>query len=87
MEINGIAHVFVTANDFDRSRAFYEKLLPFLGLKPVLDGGAFCCPAALTSSAANIRAVPWVSIRCREFRATSMQHAIASMFGIRSPPR
>jgi catechol 2,3-dioxygenase-like lactoylglutathione lyase family enzyme len=41
MEINGIAHVFVTANDFDRSRAFYEKLLPFLGLKPVLDGEGF----------------------------------------------
>ncbi len=41
MEINGIAHVFVTASDFDRSRAFYEKLLPFLGLKPVLDGEGF----------------------------------------------
>ncbi len=41
MEINGIAHVFVTANDFDRSRAFYEKLLPFLGLQPVLDGEGF----------------------------------------------
>ena len=41
MEINGIAHVFVTASDFDRSHAFYEKLLPFLGLKPVLDGEGF----------------------------------------------
>ncbi len=41
MEINGIAHVFVTASDFNRSRAFYEKLLPFLGLKSVLDGEGF----------------------------------------------
>ncbi len=41
MEINGIAHVLVTASDFDRSHAFYEKLLPFLGLKPVLDGEGF----------------------------------------------
>ncbi len=41
MEINGIAHVLVTASDFDRSRAFYEKLLPFLGLKPVFDGEGF----------------------------------------------
>ena len=35
MEINGIAHVFLTAGDFDRSVVFYRKLLPFLGLKPV----------------------------------------------------
>jgi catechol 2,3-dioxygenase-like lactoylglutathione lyase family enzyme len=41
MEINGIAHVFVTSSDFPRARAFYGKLLPFLGLKPVLDGGGF----------------------------------------------
>ena len=37
MEINGIAHLFVTAGDFAASKAFYEKLLPFLGLTPVLD--------------------------------------------------
>jgi catechol 2,3-dioxygenase-like lactoylglutathione lyase family enzyme len=41
MEINGIAHFFVTAGDFARSRAFYAKLLPFFGLKPVLDGEGF----------------------------------------------
>jgi catechol 2,3-dioxygenase-like lactoylglutathione lyase family enzyme len=41
MEINGIAHTFVTAADFDRSRAFYAELLPFLGMKPVLDGPGF----------------------------------------------
>lgn len=37
MEINGIAHIFLTASDFERSRAFYRQLLPFLGLKPVID--------------------------------------------------
>ena len=41
MEINGIAHTFVTAADFERSRVFYSKLLPFLGMKPVLDGEGF----------------------------------------------
>ena len=41
MEINGIAHTFVTAGDFARSREFYSKLLPFFGLKPVLDGDGF----------------------------------------------
>ena|SRR5215813_1020200 len=41
MEINGIAHVFVTTGEFARSRAFYAKLLPALGLQPVLDGEGF----------------------------------------------
>jgi catechol 2,3-dioxygenase-like lactoylglutathione lyase family enzyme len=35
MEINGVAHTFITAGDFEASRAFYEKLLPFLGMTPV----------------------------------------------------
>ena len=37
MEINGVAHIFLTASNFERSREFYRKLLPFLGLKPVID--------------------------------------------------
>lgn len=37
MEINGIAHTFVTVGDFARAREFYGKLLPFLGLKIVMD--------------------------------------------------
>jgi catechol 2,3-dioxygenase-like lactoylglutathione lyase family enzyme len=41
MEINGVAHVIVTSGDFARSRAFYAKLLPFLGMQPVLDGEGF----------------------------------------------
>lgn len=41
IEINGIAHLFVTATDFARSREFYARLLPFLGLEPVLDGEGF----------------------------------------------
>ena len=41
IEINGIAHAFVTVSDFARSRAFYARLLPALGMKPVLDGDGF----------------------------------------------
>jgi catechol 2,3-dioxygenase-like lactoylglutathione lyase family enzyme len=41
MEINGVAHTFLTVRDFGRSRAFYAKLLPFLGMKPVLDADGF----------------------------------------------
>jgi catechol 2,3-dioxygenase-like lactoylglutathione lyase family enzyme len=37
MEINGIAHVILTASDFARSRAFYSRLLPFLGLQVIVD--------------------------------------------------
>ena len=40
MEINGIAHVMLTPGNFERSLAFYQKLLPFLGLTPLLDDGA-----------------------------------------------
>ena len=36
MEINGIAHVMLTVSNFDACLAFYERLLPFLGMKPVI---------------------------------------------------
>jgi catechol 2,3-dioxygenase-like lactoylglutathione lyase family enzyme len=50
MEINGIAHLFLTVGDFARSRAFYAKLLPALGMKPVLDGeGFFYCVGGRTA--------------------------------------
>jgi catechol 2,3-dioxygenase-like lactoylglutathione lyase family enzyme len=37
MEINGVAHIFLTAGNFEKSREFYRQLLPFLGMKCVLD--------------------------------------------------
>ena len=49
MEINGIAHTFVTVGDFARARAFYSKLLPFLGLKNVMDiPGTYYCVGGRT---------------------------------------
>jgi catechol 2,3-dioxygenase-like lactoylglutathione lyase family enzyme len=41
MEINGMAHVVLTVSDFAAARAFYGELLPFLGLRPVLDVDEF----------------------------------------------
>jgi catechol 2,3-dioxygenase-like lactoylglutathione lyase family enzyme len=41
MEINGIAHTFVTVSNFARARAFYGELLPHLGMQPVLDADGF----------------------------------------------
>jgi catechol 2,3-dioxygenase-like lactoylglutathione lyase family enzyme len=37
MEINGVAHTFITAGDFAAARDFYGRLLPFLGLTVVAD--------------------------------------------------
>ena len=44
MEINGIAHVMLTVSNFEACRPFYERLLPFLGLRPVFntDGYLYC---------------------------------------------
>ena len=50
MEINGMAHVILTVSDFPRARAFYGKLLPFLGLTPVVDfDGFFYCVGGRTA--------------------------------------
>lgn len=58
MEINGIAHVQLTVSDFEAARAFYGKLLPFLGLTPVMDvDGFYYCVGARTGVAVS-RALP-----------------------------
>jgi len=38
IEVNGIAHTVLCVKDFQKSCAFYEKLLPFLGLKRAFKG-------------------------------------------------
>jgi catechol 2,3-dioxygenase-like lactoylglutathione lyase family enzyme len=54
MEINGIAHIQITAGDFSRARAFYGLLLPFLGLKQVLDApGFYYCVGGRTGVAVS----------------------------------
>lgn len=42
ININGMAHLVVTVNDWDRATAFYKKLLPEMGMKLVFDGDEFC---------------------------------------------
>ncbi len=52
MEINGIAHIQLTVSNFEACHAFYSKLLPFLGLTPVLDlEGLYYCVGARTGVA------------------------------------
>ena len=57
MEVSGVAHVFITAGDFDRATAFYRQLLPFLGLRPVMDAaGTYYCVGGRTGF--GVRAPP-----------------------------
>ena len=41
IEVNGLAHVILTVSDWEKARAFYTELLPFLGMKKVYDGNNF----------------------------------------------
>ena len=41
MEINGVAHIQLTVGDFGAAVAFYEKLLPLLGLVPVIRNDSY----------------------------------------------
>ena len=41
MEINGIAHVQLTVNDLERCIAFYEEVLGFMGMRPVVKAPNF----------------------------------------------
>jgi catechol 2,3-dioxygenase-like lactoylglutathione lyase family enzyme len=55
MEINGIAHIQLTVSDFPASREFYGRLLPFLGLTPVMDfDGFFYCVGGRTGVAISL---------------------------------
>jgi catechol 2,3-dioxygenase-like lactoylglutathione lyase family enzyme len=50
MEINGIAHVMLTVSRWDAAREFYGRLLPALGMKPVIDGdGWYYCVGGRTA--------------------------------------
>jgi len=41
VEINGMAHVILTASNFERSRQFYRQLLPFLGMTAMIETESF----------------------------------------------
>ena len=44
MEINGIAHLMLTVSNFDACLPFYERILTYMGMKPVIkaDGMLYC---------------------------------------------
>jgi len=53
MNINGIAHVQLTVNRFAECRAFYEKLLGFFEMTPIIDqpDGYYYCVGGRTGIA------------------------------------
>lgn len=52
IEINGMAHVQLTVSRFAEARTFYGRLLPFLGMRPVMDfDGFYYCVGGRTGLA------------------------------------
>ncbi len=55
VEINGIAHIQLTVSNFDACHAFYQKLLPFLGLTEVMNfPGFYYCVGGRTGFAISL---------------------------------
>jgi catechol 2,3-dioxygenase-like lactoylglutathione lyase family enzyme len=64
MEINGVAHTFITVGDFAAARAFYKQLLPFMGLREVLDvSGSYYCVGGRTGFGVRAAAPEYVGQR------------------------
>ena len=83
MEINGVAHIFVTAGDFERSKAFYMKLLPFLGLKEVMNAaGVYYAVGGRTGFAVRAPSPDHIGERFVQNRV-GLHHVC---FRARSPP-
>lgn len=52
MQINGIAHIQLTVNNFEKSRDFYRKLLPYFEMIPIYDvENCFYCVGGRTGIA------------------------------------
>lgn len=69
MEINGVAHTFITAGDFEASVAFYRQLLPFMGLKVVAESyDTFYCVGGRTGVGIRRPAPQHAGARFEQFR-------------------
>lgn len=69
MEINGVAHTFITAGDFEASVAFYRQLLPFLGMRIVGEShDTFYCVGGRTGVGIRRPAPEHAGARFEQFR-------------------
>ncbi len=75
MEINGVAHTFITAGDFERSVAFYRQLLPFLGLQEVADSvDTYYCVGGRTGFGIRRPDAAHAGVAYAQFRVGSLHH-------------
>lgn len=75
MEINGVAHTFITAGDFEASRAFYRQLLPFMGLKEVADSpDTYYCVGGRTGFGIRRPDPAHAGAAYAQFRVGSLHH-------------
>lgn len=75
VEVNGVAHTFITVGDFEACRDFYSRLLPFLGLQEVADSpDTYYCVGGRTGFGIR-RADPALRHeRYAQFRPGSLHH-------------
>ena len=67
MEINGVAHTFLTVGNFAVSHAFYSQLLPFLGLMVVADTpNTFYCVGGRTGFGIHAPTAEYAGRRFRQ---------------------
>ena len=67
MQINGVAHTFITAGNFAAARAFYGQLLPFMGLTIVADTvNSFYCVGGRTGFGIHAPAKEYAGQRFRQ---------------------
>jgi len=75
MEINGVAHTFITAGDFEASVAFYRQLLPFMGLQEVADSAdTYYCVGGRTGFGIRRQDPAHAGVAYAQFRVGSLHH-------------
>ena len=75
MEINGVAHTFITAGDFEASVAFYRQLLPFMGLQEVADSAdTYYCVGGRTGFGIRRPDPAHADVAYAQFRVGSLHH-------------
>ena len=75
MEINGVAHTFITAGDFEASVAFYRQFLPFMGLQEVADSpDTYYCVGGRTGFGIRRPDAAHAGVAYAQFRVGSLHH-------------
>ena len=69
IEINGVAHTFLTVSNFEECLPFYERLLNFLGMKTIISGdGMLYCVGGRTALGIVRAEEPYRDERFAQFR-------------------